>query len=171
MIITAVLQTRVTHLLLFSLGRRSKFSYGVCDAFERNRAALVLPKQADEPTSLSCGANALSTGLLSKGRVRNAAERGCQWNGPGFRYLNPVQTQRLRRAVSASLRLGGFGRVPKLRSCFFFLNAPMTILRSGELCDQLLRGLIAKETTKGLGIFCYLASLFGSGSVAVSGLG
>lgn len=56
----------------------------------------------------------------------------------------------------------------------FFLNTPVTILRSGELCDkftdQLPRDLIAKETTERLGIFCYLASLFRSGSVAVSGL-
>lgn len=51
----------------------------------------------------------------------------------------------------------------------------MTILRSGELgdqfTDQLLRDLIAKEATEGLGISCYLASLFSSGSVAVLGLG
>lgn len=50
----------------------------------------------------------------------------------------------------------------------------MTILMSGELrdqfTDQLLRDLIAKEATEGLGIFCYLASLFSSGSVAVPGL-
>lgn len=81
--------------------------------------------------------------------------------------------QPMRRAVFASLRCGGFGTVPRVRR-FFFLNAPVTVLRSGALCDQftdqLLRDLIAKETIEGLGIFCYLASLFSSGSVAVSEL-
>ena len=76
MIITAVMQIQVMHLLLFSLGMRSKFSYGVWETSERSKTALILLKQVDEPTSLSFGANALNTRLSSKGRVINAAEQG-----------------------------------------------------------------------------------------------
>lgn len=40
-----------------------QFSYGVWDALEKNKTALILLKQVDEPTSLGFGANALNTGL------------------------------------------------------------------------------------------------------------
>lgn len=95
--------------------------------------------------------------------------RGYQWNRPGFQYqscANPAYETGC-HCLSQARRIW---HSPKTEQGFLFLNAPMTILRSGELCDQLLRDLIAKEATKGLGIFCYLASLFSSGSVAVSGL-
>lgn len=73
MILTAATQVRGTHLLLFSLGRRSKLCYGVWDASERSKPALILLKQVEEPPSLSFGANALSTGLLLKGGKINSA--------------------------------------------------------------------------------------------------
>lgn len=76
MSITAVMQIQVMHLLLFSLGRRSKFSYRFWVTLERTKPALILLEQVDEPLSLSCGANALNAELSSKGRVINAAEQG-----------------------------------------------------------------------------------------------
>ena len=76
MIITAVMQIEVMHLLLFSLGRRSKFSSGVWDTSEMSKTALILLEQADEPTLLSFGASALNNGLSPKGRVINTAGQG-----------------------------------------------------------------------------------------------
>lgn len=90
MIVTAVLQIQVMHLLLFSPGRRSKFSYRVWDTSERSKPALILLKEVDQPMSLSLGANALIIGLSSKGRITDAAEQGLSVNRTGFQCLNPV---------------------------------------------------------------------------------
>lgn len=131
-IITAVVQIQVMHLLLF-FWEKVQFSYGVWDALERNKTALILLQQVDEPTSLGFGANALNTGLSSKERVINAAEQGLSVEQARISvsksHANSVfrayagdaavfAVQPMRRAVFASLRHGGFGTVPRERSFF-----------------------------------------------------
>lgn len=131
MIVTAVVQIQVMHLLLFSPGRRSKFSYGDWDTSERSKTALILLKQVDEPTCLSFGANALNTGLSSKGRVINTAEQGLSIDQARISVAkscaNSVSraggaavfaVQPTRRAGFASLRHGGSDTVPRARRFF-----------------------------------------------------
>lgn len=126
--------------------------------------------------------------LWRERRKERRAEQSsdCQQHRAGFQNLHSVQIQlsvpppgsqqclRCSPREGLSLPLSDLRGLAQPQEQVFSHNAPVTILRSEELCDQftdqLLRDLIAKETIEGLGIFCYLASLFSSGPVAVSGL-
>lgn len=120
----------VVHWMLFSSGRRSKFSSGVWDAWERSKEAFQLLKHIDDHTSLSFGTNGLNTAIVRREKKREKSREEQRLSAAQSRIsestfcANSVVSaptgvaavfavQTMRRPVFASLRSEVCGTVPR----------------------------------------------------------